>query len=136
MFEYTLRLRNDPAELSQLAEILETFGEQAGLSTPIILTLNLVLEELFTNVVSYGYDDTATHEIEIHLKAVDGVVEVELRDDGRPFNPLNIPPPPLTAELVDRPVGGLGVYLARQLMDEVHYRYEDGRNHLLLTKRY
>lgn len=136
MFEYTLRLRNDLAELTRLAEILETFGEQVGLPTQIILTLNLVLEELFTNIVSYGYSDTAAHEIEIHLKAMDRVIRAELRDDGRPFNPLDIPPPPLTAELADRPVGGLGVYLTRQFMDEVRYRYEDGRNHLSLTKRY
>ncbi|MFO1371441.1 MAG: ATP-binding protein [Candidatus Competibacteraceae bacterium] len=136
MFEHIIRLRNALTELTRLAEILETFGEQARLPAKITFNLNLALDELFTNIVSHGYSDTAEHEIEICLAIAEGVVRVELQDDGRPFNPLEAPPPTLTTELAERPVGGLGVYLARQLMDEVHYRYEDGHNHLLLVKRY
>jgi serine/threonine-protein kinase RsbW len=70
----------------------------------------------------------------MHLSQQGDLVSMEISDDGIPYDPLTAPPPDLESDLDDRPVGGLGVFLIRELMDSVSYRFEDGRNHLLVTK--
>ena len=97
--------------------------------------MNLVLEELGLNVMDYGYDD-GIHEFEIVLTSEPDTLTIEIIDDGRPFDPLSdTPPPVLEGSIEDRPIGGLGVHLVRELMDELHYRREQGRNHLTLATR-
>ena len=64
-----------------------------------------------------------------------GRLSAEVEDDGRPFNPLTAPAPDLTSAVEDRPVGGLGIHLVRSLMEQVDYRRESGKNHLIMSKR-
>lgn len=131
----TITLHNDLAELERLAEIVETFGEEAGLAPRLVYSLNLALDELVTNVVSYGYDGTDTRGcITLDLTVVDGRLTAVLQDDGRPFNPLDRGPPDVDSPLEDRKIGGLGVHFVRTLMDEVRYQRVDGRNCLILAK--
>ena len=63
------------------------------------------------------------------------LIEAEVVDDAKAFDPLEAPDPDITADLEDRPIGGLGVFFVKTLMDEVRYRREDGRNHLYFCKR-
>ena len=87
-----------------------------------------------TNVIAYAYDDKADHRITLRLSLRTGELAAEVEDDGRPFNPLDAPPPDLTQPLEDRPIGGLGVHFLRTLMDGVEYRREQGRNRLVMKK--
>ncbi|SIT65649.1 serine/threonine-protein kinase RsbW/sigma-B regulation protein RsbU (phosphoserine phosphatase) [Ectothiorhodosinus mongolicus] len=131
--EFTLS--NDIAELPGLAESIETFGEQGGLSPKVVYALNLVLDEWLTNLISYAYESDTRHEIHVLLHMGDEEVVLEVKDDGEPFNPLTqAPEAPTTGTVEDRPIGGLGLHLLKSLMDEVNYESIEGWNTLRLTK--
>lgn len=135
VLEQNFTLRNDLNDISQLAERIEAFGEEGGLSVQHIYQLNLVLDELLTNIVSYGYDDGLPHEIRLRLRAEPGHLTAILTDDGKPFNPLKeAPAAVLDGSVEDRPIGGLGIHFMRTLMDEVTYQRQDGYNQLTLIK--
>ncbi|GAB6043685.1 ATP-binding protein [Endothiovibrio diazotrophicus] len=127
-------LRNDLAEIARLAEEVERFGEEAGLSMKTVFRINLVMDELLTNAISYGYPDDAEHEIRIKIHLENGKVAVDIIDDGAPFNPVDeAPPPDLDSEVDDRPIGGLGLHLVRKMVEHVGYARDDVRNHLTLV---
>ena len=126
---------NDLAELERLSRAVEEFGRAAGLSAPVIFDLELAANEILTNVILHGYDDEREHAIVVRLVANAGEVTVEVEDDGRPFDPSSVPTPRLDLPLEERPLGGLGVHLARRVTDAIEYRRQDGRNILRMRKR-
>jgi serine/threonine-protein kinase RsbW len=129
-----LRLANDLAGLAGLAERVEGFGAAQGLSANVVNALNVVLDEAVSNAINHGYDAGVRGEIAVRLRRAGDGVLVEVEDDGRPFDPLQTPPPDLTLPLEQRPIGGLGVHLIRNLMDEVSYARVGGRNVLKMVK--
>ena len=129
-----LRIANDLAELSRVAESVEEFCAAEGLPAGSAFKLNVALEELLTNTISYGYTDGGRHEIAIDIAREGETIVAQLNDDARPFDPLNAPPPDLESAIEDRRIGGLGVHLVKTLMDDVGYAYRDGRNHITLRK--
>ena len=130
-----LRLANDLAGLAGLADRIERFGSEQGLATNVVNALNVALDEAVSNAINHGYDAGMRGEIAVRLRRETDRVEVEVEDDGRPFDPLQVPPPDLTLPLERRPIGGLGIHLIRNLMDEVSYARRDGRNVLKMAKR-
>lgn len=129
-------LRNDLSEIERLASLLEDFCERQEVPPAASYHLNLVLDELVTNIISYGYgEEPGKREIRIRLWREPAVVRVEIEDDGRAFNPLEVPVPDLDAPLETRPIGGLGVHFLRTLMDGLCYRRENERNRLCFIKR-
>jgi anti-sigma regulatory factor (Ser/Thr protein kinase) len=129
-----LRIANDLAALAGIAERVEQFGFEQGLPPQVVNALNVALDEAVSNAINHGYDAGARGEIAVRLRHGPDSVLVEIEDDGRPFDPLQAPPPDLTSPLAERPIGGLGVHLIRNLMDEVTYARHDGRNILKLVK--
>ena len=135
VLEQSFTLRNELSEIPPLAERIEAFGEEGSLSIQHIYQLNLVLDELITNIVSYGYDADQPHEIHLRLRAEPGRLMAVLSDDGKPFNPLEeAPAAVLEGSIEDRPIGGLGIHFMRTLMDEVAYERAQGHNRLTLIK--
>jgi len=130
-----LTLTNDLSELSQLAQWLQDFSEKHGIDPGGMLKLNLALDELVTNVIHYAYPEGGVHQFILELRKGDDRLEAELIDDGKPFNPLQVPPPDIEADIDSRQIGGLGIHFVRQTMDEIDYRFEHGRNHVRLVKR-
>jgi hypothetical protein len=125
------------AEIESLASADKAVGDFAeSMSWPEEMTfkVKLVVEEILMNVISYGGDSTHRPRIILNLSQRDDLVSMEISDDGIAYDPLTSPSPDLESELEDRPIGGLGIYLVRELMDGVSYRFENGRNHLLVTK--
>lgn len=132
----SLVLKNDLSELARIAEAIEAHGEGRDWPMKWVLNVNLSLDELITNVISYGYEDSGEHEIRITLTERDGTLEVVLEDDGVAFDPLSeAPEPDLAASVEERRIGGLGVHFVKSLMDEVSYERRDGRNCLTLIQR-
>ena len=86
-------------------------------------------------MISHGYEDGLEHEICVRISHEDENMKVEVEDDGRPFNPLEAPPPDTGKPLTERQVGGLGIYLMREMMDEVEYRRENDKNLLVLKMK-
>ncbi|MEA4925229.1 MAG: LytS/YhcK type 5TM receptor domain-containing protein [Syntrophomonadaceae bacterium] len=128
------RLKNKIEEIPPLAQAIENFAAVHNLPEKAIFQVNLALEELLTNTISYGYAGGEEHEIIIKVVLDDETLILEIRDDGLPFNPLQIPAPDLSRDIEDRPIGGLGMHLVRNMMDELEYRREANYNVLIMTK--
>ena len=131
----SLRLESRLSSLEELEESVEQFGTQQGWPAHLLFQLQLALEELACNVINHGFGEEG-HQFEISISSSPDSVAVEVVDGARPYNPLaQTPQPDLDADLEDRRVGGLGVYLVREMSDEIHYRREDGKNRLTFVKR-
>ena len=128
-------IKNSFAELTRLSEETERALAAAGVPPPIILSANLVLEEMVTNVIKYGFADDAEHEIEIFLNVENGELAISVADEGMAFNPLTAPEPDLSAPIEERKIGGLGVLMVRKLMDHVNYRREGNKNIFTARKK-
>lgn len=116
-----------------MIEFLVDYTQQAGFSDEKIADIQLVAEEILVNIIHYAYEGKKG-DMEIEC-AVDDDSRLLIRfvDQGEPFDPLALPPPDLTSDVDERPVGGLGVFFVRELADEVHYARSKGRNILSLT---
>jgi serine/threonine-protein kinase RsbW len=125
----------DPAQLTVLTEFLREFGSAAALAPTQVGTFELALEEIFMNIVMHGSQPGITPRVEVSLNLSTDAVTMTVEDDGPQFDPLSLPPPDVTASLADRKVGGLGVFLVRNIMDTVTYARTAGRNQLRISKR-
>ncbi|HVG72776.1 MAG TPA: ATP-binding protein [Vicinamibacterales bacterium] len=113
----------------------ETWLAEHQVSFEAMYLVSLAIEELVTNCIKYGYQDANGHTIDFLLSVDEGVLSLEVVDDGNPFNPLDAPRPDLSLPPEKRPIGGLGLHLLRELADEMRYERRDGTNRLSLTKR-
>ena len=130
-----LKVKAEREELNRVSAAIKALAADEDWSSDILFRVDLVMDELVVNIMDYGYDDS-DHEIDITFTSEDDAVTIEITDEGRSFDPLNdAPEPDLTSPIEERRVGGLGVYLARTMMDELVYRRESNRNHLTLMKR-
>jgi anti-sigma regulatory factor (Ser/Thr protein kinase) len=128
-------LKNSAEEMPRLLDALQAFALANGLSAGVRQAVDLALEEHITNVLNYAYSDSALHEIVVRFACLAGALQVEIEDDGRAFDPLEVASPDTSIPLEERPLGGLGIHLMRQFMDTLEYRRRGGRNILRMTKR-
>ncbi|HNW94359.1 MAG TPA: ATP-binding protein [bacterium] len=105
------------------------------MSPRVLYAVNLSLDELVTNVISYGYEDAQPHELTVDLALADGKLTVTLSDDARAFNPLLAPRPDASVPLEERRIGGWGIQFVREMMDDMQYERVGGRNVLTLQKK-
>ena len=126
---------SDAAQLPVLTQFLQDFWSAADLPPAETVTFELALEEIFMNVVMHGSPAGRVPRVEVSLALCDGCLTLMIEDDGPSFDPLSLAAPDVTAGLEERRVGGLGVYLVRQMMDAVSYQRLGGRNKLSMTKR-
>lgn len=135
--ETLIRMEPSADELETLFSQVEGFGDRAEWSDRLTFQVKLILEELTLNVINYGSAGKKLDPIEIRLACEGDTLIIEITDVGQPFDPLtDAPSPDLSLALEDRPIGGLGLYLVRTMVDEMHYRWEAGSNHLkLITRR-
>jgi serine/threonine-protein kinase RsbW len=134
MREQRTSLPAHAGQLPALTQFLRQFWADARLLAAQALAFELALEEVFMNVVRHGSPAGTTPRVEVSLSLRDSELAMTIEDDGPPFDPLTVPPPDVTASLGGRPVGGLGVFLVRQMMDTVSYQRVGSRNQLRLTK--
>jgi anti-sigma regulatory factor (Ser/Thr protein kinase) len=127
--------KNQLSEIERLGQVMEEFAELHHLPPNLVFEINLALEEILTNVISYGYEDSGEHEIILRLLLKEGEVIAKVEDDGQPFNPLEAAEPDTSKPLEERPVGGLGIHLVRKFMDAVEYKRRQGKNLLAMKKR-
>ena len=122
-------------EIERIHTAVDILAEAEGWPPDLLFQIKLVLEEMGTNIVKYGYDEEGNQEFQITLTSESHALTMEITDNGKPFDPFtDAPPPDLESEIPDRTIGGLGVYLVQQMMDEARYRREDGKNKLTLVK--
>lgn len=129
-----LTVAADPAVLPELLRFVTDQARQTGLGRERISELELAVEEVVTNVIKFAYPDRPGEVSVACRRLQDPALEVTIIDQGRPFNPLTAPEPAIKAAADDRPVGGLGILIARKLSDRITYRREGDRNVLVLVK--
>ncbi|MBV9726155.1 MAG: ATP-binding protein [Gammaproteobacteria bacterium] len=123
------------AHLPQLTTFLQQFWSSASLPPGECLAFELALEEIFMNVVMHGSSEGEPRQVEVSLALTAAGLTLTVEDDGPGFDPLSLPSPNLSASVAERPVGGLGVFLVRRMMDTVSYARVAGRNQLRMSKR-
>ena len=128
-------LANELGEIVGVAAKVDAFCEANEVSPDVAYPVNLSLDEILTNTISYGYDDGETHRIEITVRLEAEALVVVIVDDSSAFDVTAAPEPDIEASLDERQVGGLGLFLVHQMMDNVEYERVDGRNVVTLTKR-
>jgi anti-sigma regulatory factor (Ser/Thr protein kinase) len=132
--KYSFELKNDLSELEALYRLLNEFGQAAGLTEACITDVNICLDELFTNIVSYGFEDDLEHIIQVTMNLDNQVLTLSIEDDGIPFNPLEKKDPEVPADLIDVRIGGLGIHIVKKLMDDIRYQRKQGKNKLTMKK--
>ena len=134
--ERHLILHNDIQQIPQLAEFVETVAEAASLDVGLTMSLNLALEEAVSNVIMYAYPTGSDGLVDIEAIVRKEELEFIISDNGTPFDPTAAPEVDVTLDAEDRPIGGLGIFLVKNIMDEVKYtRSDDGKNILSMTKK-
>ena len=132
----TFTLKNRLADLEKISDALEELRRELGFSDRCLCETNLVVEELFTNIISYAYRDGGDHEVLLRIRIEPDGMYIEIEDDGVPFDPLDADPPCLEADIEARQVGGLGVFFARKFADRISYERTGDRNIVKITKRF
>jgi serine/threonine-protein kinase RsbW len=129
-----------PAKFDQL-DSMRQFAIQAatdiGMDEPTVCAVEMAMDEACSNIIEHAYEGMETGDIECTCEMDDGTLSIILRDHGCSFDVTAIPSPDISAALVDRPIGGLGVFLMRQLMDEIKYeRMGELGNVLTMVKHF
>ena len=133
--EYSFKLKSNLSELDNLCQNLEDFGKKIGLSKKLIFEINLALDELFTNIISYGFKDEDQHVIKVTLSPQNEELCLCIEDDGIPFNPIDFETADVASSVENCKIGGLGIHIIRKLMDEICYRRCDDKNILTMKKK-
>jgi anti-sigma regulatory factor (Ser/Thr protein kinase) len=129
-----VELRNNITEVGRMSETIDEFCASNKLPPDTGFALNLSLEEVLTNIIKYAYDENDEHIILVRLYINQGQVYIEVEDDGKPFNPIEVEPPDIHKPIDERPIGGLGIHLVKNHMDSLDYRRNGDRNLLIMTK--
>jgi len=133
--EKTIILANDISEIGRLYEFIEEIGSEFSLSPEIVFNLNLVLEEAVVNIINYAYPKEEHQSIYLSARLHEGSIILVLTDTGKEFDPTAAPEADVTLSADDRQIGGLGIFLIRQIMNEVRYERIEGKNVLTLEKK-
>ena len=129
-----IKITNRLEEVPQMMASIEDICTEEGIDEMTILGINLALEEAVVNVVNYAYPEGTVGDIEMEMNADAKAITFILRDHGKPFDPTAAKEVDITLSAEERQIGGLGIHLIRNYMDEVKYDYCDGQNVLTLVK--
>lgn len=131
--EKILKLKNDIAQVEQLPGFVDDICDELALGPDKAFNLNLVLEEAVTNVIMYAFPQGEEHEFRVLATSNGKALSLVVQDDGAPFDPTTVAEVDTTLSAEERPIGGLGIFLIRQIMSDVSYVYADGMNQLTMT---
>ncbi|WP_411833256.1 ATP-binding protein [Pseudoxanthomonas mexicana] len=125
------------ARLEDLNASLETVLQRHGIEPQVRGDVRLIVEELASNAIDHGGDvpPSGHHELSVDIAIAGGLLKLEFRDTGAPFDPTRVPDPRLDADIEQRPLGGLGVYLIRNLAHDIGYRRDGAYNVLSVSLR-
>ena len=132
----SIRLHNEIGQIRKLTDFVEGIAEELQMEPGLAFSVNLALEEAVTNVILYAYTKGTNGYVDIDVIQHDDTVQFIISDGGKPFDPTAVPDADVTLKAEDRKIGGLGIFLVRKIMDEVHYEHKNGRNILSMTKKF
>lgn len=130
---HTTTLKVEFAEIARAADFVNRFTAAYDINSLVSYRINVVLDEVLSNIISYGYDDTAGHQITLEFDLGSDRLDVVVTDDGRAYDPLSQPAPDTTADMENMEISGMGIVMLRKLTDEVSYRHCAHQNILTLS---
>jgi serine/threonine-protein kinase RsbW len=134
MFECTIAA--NPDQLDSLIESFEQFCESKGLQGAVVMQMLMVLEEIASNSIKYGYPDGRTDgKIAVHAEVLKNNLTLTVTDDASEFNPTQFAIPDTDSDIEERKIGGLGLYLISQLTDSMFYQRHNEQNILQINKK-
>ncbi|MBQ6381689.1 MAG: SpoIIE family protein phosphatase [Clostridia bacterium] len=128
-----LHVEADIQNIDILNDFLSEYCSGIGCSMKVQTQLSVAAEEIFANIANYAYGEGSGYA-DVKLDCVEDKLSLVFEDSGIPYNPLKKPDPDIKLSAEERQIGGLGIYMAKKLTDDVTYRYEDGKNILKLVK--
>jgi len=129
-----LRLKNQMEELTHVNQFVEEIGEELGLDMELQMNLNLVIEEMVVNVISYAYPEGKVADIELVAESDGKELTFMLTDSGKEFDPTMKEDTDMSVNPAERDLGGMGIYIVKNIMNEVTYQRLEGKNLLTMTK--
>lgn len=129
-----LILQNEVSEISRLASFIESIGEELALPPSLVFNLNLALEEAVSNIIFYAYPGQTGKEIRIQAVTTGRNLIFTLTDSGEAFDPTRVKDADVTLSAEERPIGGLGIFLIKNIMNELEYQRIEGKNVFTLKK--
>lgn len=133
--DYQRTLSGGKPEFPEFLEAIEAWLEGAGLPMEVVTKAMIVFDEVISNILTHGASGTVP-TVTVRLRTAPGELTAEVLDDGLPFDPLSRPDPDTSLPVEDRPIGGLGIHLVRELMDSVGYSHDGQSNRLRFSKNY
>ena len=130
----SITIVNSLPELQRLLSFTSEFGSLAGICREDMMDLDVIIEEVVTNILKYGKLALDVEACTVELTRKENLLEISVSDHGIPFDPLLMPEVDTTQGIEERPIGGLGIHFVRNLTTSQHYEYKDGKNWLILTK--
>ena len=131
----SIKLKNHLVELDRLKKAVEEMSTAVDCTKRKFKEINLILEELFTNVVSYGFNDDKEHDIDLSMSCDEESLMIRMEDDGKPFDITTYDAPDTKCDLEKRCVGGLGIHMVKHFIDDCKYYREKGKNIVVLIKK-
>ena len=129
-----LELGRDLSEIDRVNEAFAAFAVQHNVPQTVIRQFKLVFDELLNNTITHAFEDEGEHIIRVTVRSSDDRVTAAIADDGVPFNPLKFGKPMVEASVEEREIGGLGIHLVRNVMDDVRYHREGEENVVTVVK--
>ena len=126
-----LSLNPTMESVPQVAAFVEERLEEFEIPLKLSRKLMVVVDEIYSNIVLYSQ----ASEAQIRLEKENSTLRMVFRDNGKPYNPLEAKEPDITASVEDRPIGGLGIFMVRKLVDRMEYAYQDEQNVLMLAMK-
>ena len=127
------KFKRDLKSLDEIFKFINEFSAKTGVDESVVFTINLVVEELFTNMVKYTYENS--NEILLELKKEENNLIIYLTDfDVEPFDISKTAEVDTKQSLEERRVGGLGIHLVKQMIDKIEYEYKDRQSKIILIK--
>ncbi len=132
----TIRIENKLSEIAKVNEKLDEFAGQFDMPPAIAATFHIIFDDLLNNVISYGFNDEQRHLIDITMELTANSIIVTVADDGVPFNPIDETAPDTKLSVEDRQIGGLGIHLVINMVDDISYQRTGDKNVLTLMKSF
>ena len=129
-----IKLKNQVGELEHVAVFIEKICEELGLGMELQMNLNLVLEEMVSNIILYAYPEGTDAEIELMAEYDGKELTFVLSDQGREFDPTLKEDADVDVNPIDREIGGMGIWIVKNIMNQVTYQRLEGKNLLTMKK--
>lgn len=135
--QFSITLKNERSEIGRAVSVFEKFQEFHNLAENVANAVQVALDEMISNIISYAYEDEEEHNIKIKVNLTTKNIILQIRDDGKKFDPFSFAQtkPDTQSPLVKRPLGGLGLHLVTSLMDSCEYYYRDNHNCSIMKKK-